>query len=116
MSLQGGVAAAAVDATTGWRWVWLPPAEIQELRDKTRLRKAIAALLLVIDHWGGPSRQSAEFASARQCAPFVFATCSRCAPMARRTSALTLRSRERANSVSRSASARGNCADTIVLS
>jgi transposase len=93
MPLQGRVAAIAVEATTGWRWVWrelcllgfdvrladpgevkalrgtskraktdrldarwlvvllakellpgswLPPQEIQELRDKTRLRKAIA--------------------------------------------------------------------------
>jgi transposase len=93
MSLPRGVAAVAVEATTGWRWVWrelsalgvdvrladpsevkalrgttrraktdrldarwlvlllakqllpqswLPPVEIQELRDKTRLRKAIA--------------------------------------------------------------------------
>jgi transposase len=93
MPLQGRVGAVAVEATTGWRWVWrelsalgfevrladpsevkalrgtgrraktdrldarwlvvllakqllpqswLPPAEIQELRDKTRLRKAIA--------------------------------------------------------------------------
>jgi len=93
MPLQGRVAAVAIEATTGWRWVWrelaalgfdvrladpsevkalrgrskraktdrldarwlvwllakqllpeswLPPAEIQLLRDKTRLRKAIA--------------------------------------------------------------------------
>jgi transposase len=93
MALRGRVAAVAVEATTGWRWVWrelvalgfdvrladpsevkalrgtgkraktdrldarwlvvlvakellpeswLPPAEIQELRDKTRLRKTIA--------------------------------------------------------------------------
>jgi transposase len=93
MPLRGRVAAVAIEATTGWRWVWrelsalgfdvrlvdpgelkarrghtrraktdrldarwlvlllakemlpeswLPPAEIQELRDKTRLRKALA--------------------------------------------------------------------------
>jgi transposase len=93
MPLRGRVAAVAIEATTGWRWVareliargfdvrlvdpvqarglrgrtrspktdrldarwlavllakeilpesWLPPAEIQELRDRTRLRKAIA--------------------------------------------------------------------------
>jgi transposase len=93
MPLQGKVEAVAIEATTGWRWVWrelsalgfdvrladpsevkalrgtgkraktdrldarwlvvllakqmlpeswLPPAEIQQLRDKTRLRKAIA--------------------------------------------------------------------------
>jgi transposase len=93
MSLREGVAAVAIEATTGWRWVWreltalgfdvrladpsevkalrgtgkraktdrldarwlvlllakellplswLPPAEIQQLRDKTRLRKALA--------------------------------------------------------------------------
>jgi hypothetical protein len=93
MPLRGGVAAGAIEATTGWRWVWrelgglgfdvrlvdsaqakalrgrtrraktdrldarwlclllakamlpeswLPPAEIQELRDQTRLRKALA--------------------------------------------------------------------------
>jgi transposase len=93
MPLQGRLAAVAIEATTGWRWVWrelsglgfdvrlvdpaqakalrgrtrraktdrlearwlclllaksmlpeswLPPAEIQELRDQTRLRKALA--------------------------------------------------------------------------
>src|SRR5712692_6739597 len=93
MPLQGRLAAVAIEATNGWRWVWrelsalgfdvrlvdpaqakalrgrikraktdrldarwlcvllakemlpeswLPPAEIQQLRDKTRLRKALA--------------------------------------------------------------------------
>ncbi len=79
---RGRVAAVAIEATTGWRWVWrelvdrgfevrlaepvqtrdrldarwlarllakemlpeswIPPAQIQELRDRTRLRKALA--------------------------------------------------------------------------
>ncbi len=85
MPLQGRLVAVAIEATTGWRWVWrelsargfdvrlvdpaqakalrgrikraktdvllakemlpeswLPPAEIQTLRDQTRLRKALA--------------------------------------------------------------------------
>src|ERR671937_1790156 len=93
MPLRGEVAAVAIEATTGWRWIWrelsgsgfdvrladpaevkalrgrkckpktdrldarwlvlllakamlpeswLPPLEIQQLRDKTRLRKALA--------------------------------------------------------------------------
>src|SRR5216117_3761454 len=99
MSCQGKLAAVAVEATTGWRWVarelqrrgfevrlvdpgrasalqgrrrkpktdrldarwlalllarqllseceaWLPPAEIERLRDRTRLRKALAGELL----------------------------------------------------------------------
>src|SRR6266496_3960570 len=69
---QGRVEAVAIEATTGWRWVWrelsergfdvrldarwlarllaremlpeswIPPEEIQQLRDRTRLRKALA--------------------------------------------------------------------------
>src|SRR6266702_1994947 len=60
---RGRVAAVAIEATTGWRWVWrelvdrgfegrlakemlpeswIPPTQIQELRDRTRLRKALA--------------------------------------------------------------------------
>ncbi len=61
MEWQGKLAAVAIEATTGWRWVdarwlslllarellseceaWLPPAEIQRPRDRARLRKALA--------------------------------------------------------------------------
>src|SRR6266700_595450 len=60
MEWQGKLVAVAIEATSGWRWVarwlalllarellseceaWLPPAEIQRLRDRTRLRKALA--------------------------------------------------------------------------
>jgi transposase len=117
MPLQGRLAAVAIEATTGWRWVWrelsaggfdvrlvdpaqakalrgrikraktdrldarwlcvllaremlpeswLPPAEIQTLRDQTRLRKALAEdrsrwarrLHALLTHEGWPCRRA----------------------------------------------------------